>query len=71
MAVLRQFSEVELDRLAYITRHDKDLLQQTMTNALARAERAASEADPYVRYSNSSFTRPGAESRSRPSGRLR
>ena len=45
MAVLRQFSEVELDRLAYITRRDAELLQQTMTNALARAERAAAEAD--------------------------
>jgi predicted transposase/invertase (TIGR01784 family) len=45
MAVLRQFSEVELDRLAYITRRDKELLQQTMTNALARAERAAADAD--------------------------
>jgi L-lactate utilization protein LutB len=43
MAVLRQFSEVELDRLAYIARRDKELLQQTMTNALARAERALSE----------------------------
>ncbi|MBT9557544.1 MAG: Rpn family recombination-promoting nuclease/putative transposase, partial [Myxococcales bacterium] len=43
MAVLRQFSEVELDRLAYIARRDKELLQQTMTNALARAERALNE----------------------------
>jgi DNA-binding protein YbaB len=43
MAVLRQFSEVELDRLATIARRDKELLQQTMTNALARAERALNE----------------------------
>ncbi len=43
MTVLRQFSEVELDRLAYIARRDKELLQQTMTNALARAERALNE----------------------------
>ncbi|MBT9559070.1 MAG: hypothetical protein IV100_23765 [Myxococcales bacterium] len=42
---LRQFSEVELGRLATITRRDKELLQQTMTNALARAERAAADAD--------------------------
>ena len=44
MGVLRQFSKVELDRLAYIARRDKELLQQTMTNALARAERALVEA---------------------------
>jgi hypothetical protein len=43
MTVLRQFSEVELDRLAYIARRDKELLEQTMTNALARAERALNE----------------------------
>ena len=43
MAVLRQFSEVELDRLAYIARRDKELIEQTMTNALARAEHALNE----------------------------
>ena len=43
MAVLRQFSEVDLDRLAYIAHRDKELLQQTMTNALARAERALND----------------------------
>ena len=44
MSVARPYTEAELDRLAYITRRDKELLQQTMTNALARAERALVEA---------------------------
>jgi hypothetical protein len=44
MSIARPYSEAEFDRLATIARRDKELLQQTMTNALARAERALVEA---------------------------